>query len=100
MHDVPFCRDARVAEQLRLGQTGGKGRKAVRGRQRRMRRAAAKGIKQRGVPEDVARKLGEANLLYASGQCAPILCCGYRKQISVSQSVDFSEEHHLPTIST
>ena len=63
------ARDARVAEQMRLG-TGGKGRRAMRGRQRRQRRAAAKGARQRGIPEDVARRLGEANLLYASGECA------------------------------
>lgn len=89
-----------MAEQLRLGQTGGKERKAARGRQRRMRRAAAKGIKQRGVPEDVARKLGEANLLYASGQCAPVSCCSFRKHISVFHSIDFPEEHHLPALCT
>ena len=60
-----------MAEQMGLGPSSGKGRRAMRGRQRRQRRAAAKGVRQRGIPEDVARRLGEANMLYASGECAP-----------------------------
>ncbi|KAK9844168.1 hypothetical protein WJX81_006772 [Elliptochloris bilobata] len=65
--------DVRVAEQMRLGPSSSKGRRAMRGRQRRQRRAAAKGVRQRGIPEDVARRLGEANLLYASGDYEPAI---------------------------
>jgi hypothetical protein len=55
---------------MHMAPSSGRARKAARGRQRRARRAAAKGARTRGVPEEVARRLGEANLLYASGKCA------------------------------
>ncbi|GAB4822338.1 hypothetical protein N2152v2_009384 [Parachlorella kessleri] len=50
----------------KLGLDTGKGRRRKRNKEKWKRRAARKGIKSRDLPEEVAAKLGQANLLYAS----------------------------------
>ncbi|KAL4427748.1 hypothetical protein ABPG75_001837 [Micractinium tetrahymenae] len=55
-----------LAEQLGLQPT--RSRKKQRARERWRKKAAAKGKRRRELPEEVTAKLGEANMLYATGQ--------------------------------
>jgi hypothetical protein len=49
------------------------GKRRSRRRQRRRRVAPKQGARCRKLPEEVTRRLGEANLLYATSRCHPAL---------------------------
>ncbi|PRW60262.1 general transcription factor 3C polypeptide 3 isoform X1 [Chlorella sorokiniana] len=58
--------DDDLAEQMGLQPTNN--RKKQRNKQRWRKKADARGVKRRDIPEAVSSLLGEANLLYATGQ--------------------------------
>lgn len=64
-----LCRIEDMAEKAGMLGDKQRSRKKQREKERRRRKAAAKGIRSKELPEEVTRRLGEANLFYATNRC-------------------------------
>ena len=63
-----LCRNEDMAEKAGMLGDKQRSRKKQREKERRRRKAAAKGIRSKELPEEVTRRLGEANLFYATNR--------------------------------
>lgn len=71
----PPSREGGIADDLGLEVEPGAGfkaRKRARDKERRHKKAAAKGVRSKDLPPEVSALMGQANLAYAQSKCAPL----------------------------